>query len=83
MLELGAVGAVIGLALLVWMAVRLHNMPARAGAPAQALFISALAVGCVAFGLWQNWWLALVVSVALLAPLTAAPAAGDDGAARP
>ena len=83
MLELGAVGAVIGLALLVWMAVRLHNMPACTGAPAQALFISALAVGCVAFGLWQNWWLALVVSVALLAPLTAAPPAGDGGAARP
>ena len=82
MLELGAVGAVVALALLGWMAVRLDTMPGRASALAQALFISALAIGCVAFGVWQNWWLALIVSVALLVPLTAAPAAREDGNAR-
>ena len=82
MLELGAVGAVLALALLGWVAVRLDTMPGRASALAQALFISALAIGCVAFGVWQNWWLALIVSVALLVPLTAAPAAREDGNAR-
>ena len=82
MLELGAVGAVLALALLGWVAVRLDTMPGRARALAQALFISVLAIGCVAFGLWQNWWLALIVSVALLVPLTAAPAAREDGNAR-
>ena len=82
MLELGAVGAVLALALLGWVAVRLDTMPGRARALAQALFISALAIGCVAFGVWQNWWLALIVSVALLVPLTAAPAAREDGNAR-
>ena len=82
MLELGAVGAVVALALLGWVAVRLDTMPGRAPALAQALFISALAIGCVAFGMWQNWWLALIVSVALLVPLTAAPAAREDGNAR-
>ena len=74
MLELGAVGAVVALALLGWVAVRLDAMAGRVRALAQALFVSALAIGCVAFGLWQNWWLALIVSVALLFPLTAAPA---------
>ena len=78
LLELGAVGAVIALALLAFLAVRLDAMPSRARAPAQALFISALTIGCLAFGIWQNWWLALMVSVALLVPLTLTPAAGDD-----
>ena len=82
MLELGAVGAVVALALLGWVAVRLDTMPGRARALAQALLISALAIGCVAFGVWQNWWLALIVSVALLVPLTAAPAAREGGNAR-
>ena len=73
MLELGAIGAVIAVALLALLAVRLDAMPSRARALAQALFISALAIGCVAYGQWQNWWLALIVSVALLVPLTATP----------
>lgn len=79
MLELGAVGAVVALGLLGWVAVRLHTTAGRARVLGQALFVSALAIGCVAFGLWQNWWLALIVSVALLFPLTAAPAARDGG----
>ena len=82
MLELGALGAVVALALLGLAAVRLDAVPGRARALAQALFVSTLAIGCVAFGLWQNWWLALIVSVVLLVPLTAAPAAGEGENAR-
>ena len=78
-LELGAVGAAIALALLGLVAVLLSDKPYRGRAFAQALFVSALAIGCVAFGVWQNWWLSLVVSVALLVPLTAAPAAREGG----
>ena len=74
-LELGAVGGVIALALLWLVALRLDTLPLRTRMFAQALFVAALAIGCVAFGLWQNWWLALVVSVAVLVPLSAAPAA--------
>ncbi len=73
MLELGAVGAVLALALLWLLAVRLDALPLlHARTLAQALFVAAAAIGCVAFGLWQNWWLALIFSVALLVPLTAA-----------
>ena len=35
--------------------------------------VAALAIGLVAYGAWQNWWLSLIVSVAILVPLAAAP----------
>ena len=78
MLELGAIGAVIALALLWLIAIQLNNLSRRTRECGQAMFIAALAIGCVAFGQWQNWWLALIFSVALLVPLTAAPAARGD-----
>ena len=71
MLELGAVGAVIALALLWLLAMRLDAATGRTRVFGQSLFVAALAIGAVAHGTWQNWWLALVVSVALLVPLTA------------
>ena len=75
LLELGAVGAVIVLALLWLIAVQLDNLSRRTRECGQALFVAALAIGCVAYGQWQNWWIALIFSVALLVPFTAAPAA--------
>lgn len=81
-LELGAVGAVIALALLVLAAVRLDAMPNGGHMFGHALLVSAVAIGCVSFGLWQNWWLALIVSVALLVPLTAAQTAREGGTVR-
>ena len=78
LLELGAVGAVIVLALLWLLATKLDKLPPRSRECGQALFIAALAIGCVAFGQWQNWWLALIFSVALLVPLTVAPAVRDS-----
>ena len=76
-LSLAAVGAVVALALLGLVAVRLGATPHRGRTFAQAFFVSALAIGSVAYGLWQNWWLALIVSVALLAPLTASSRVRD------
>ena len=80
--ELGAVGAVVALALLWLFAGRLDALPGRARECGQAMFVAALAIGCVAFGLWQNWLLALLFSVALLVPLTAAPATRDGAIGR-
>ncbi len=71
-LELGAVGTVIALTLLCFIMVRLDGVSSRAREFGQALFVAVLAIGCVSYGAWQNWWLALVISVALLVPLTAA-----------
>ena len=82
MLELGAVGAVISLALLWLLARRLDGLSRRPRECGQAMFIATLAIGCVAFGQWQNWWLALLVSLALLVPLTALPAGRGNSASR-
>ena len=71
MLELGAVGAVIALALLGLIAMRLGGAAGQTRMFGQPLFVAALAIASVSYGAWQNWWLALVVSVALLVPLTA------------
>ena len=80
LLELGAVGALLALGVLCLVALRLDTLPARTRECGQALFVATLAIGCLAFGLWQNWWLALIVCVGLLLPLTAGPAARARGA---
>ena len=77
MLELGAVGAVIALALLWLIAMRLNGAAGRKRMFGQPLFVAALAIASVAHGAWQNWWLALVVSAALLVPLTASRSERD------
>ena len=71
MLELGAVGAVIALALLCLIAMRLDSAAGQTRMFGQPLFVAALAIASVSHGAWQNWWLALVVSAGLLVPLTA------------
>ena len=73
LLELGAIGAVISLTFLWLVAMRLDGICGRTRMFGQALFVAALAIGSVAHGAWENWWLALVLSVALLLPLTNAP----------
>lgn len=73
LLELGALGAVIALGLLCLVAMRLDGVSGRARAFGQAAFVAALAIGLVAYGAWQNWWLSLIVSVAILVPLATAP----------
>ena len=73
LLEIGAVGAVIALGLLCLVAMRLDDVPGRARAFGQAALVAALAMGLVAYGAWQNWWLSLIVSVALLVSLVAVP----------
>ena len=77
LLELGAVGAVVTIGLLCLVAMRLDEVSGRARAFGQAALVAALAMGTVAYGAWQNWWLALIVSVALLVPLVAAPGAQE------
>ena len=75
MLELGAIGAVIALALLWLIVMRLDDVSGRARDFGYALFVAALAIASVSHGTWQNWWIALLISVALLVPLFTVPAA--------
>ena len=73
LLEIGAVGAVIALGLLSLVAMRVDDVPGQARVFGQAALVAALAMGLVAYGAWQNWWLSLIVSVALLVSLVAVP----------
>ena len=73
MLELGAVGAVIALAFLWLVVMRLDRISDLTRMFGQAQFAAIMAIGSVSHGAWQNWWLALVVSAALMIPLTAEP----------
>ena len=78
MLELGAVGAVIALAILWLVVMRLDRESSHTRMFGQAQFVATMAIGSVSHGAWQNWWLALVVSAALMIPLTAEPGEPKD-----
>ena len=67
-LELGAVGAVLGSALVLVLGWR-TTAPGAAGC-----FAAAIAIGSLSYGIWQGWWLCLLAMLALLAPrLSPAP----------
>ncbi len=56
--------------LLMVVVARLERLPRPARICAQALYLSTLTIACTAYGLWQNQWLAMIWSAALLIPLT-------------
>lgn len=58
-LELGAVGAVLGAALVLALGWRATS-PGAAGA-----FAAAVTVGSLSYGIWQGWWLCLLAMLAL------------------
>jgi O-antigen ligase len=60
-LELGAVGALLGAALVGWLGLRAGTWP-RAAALA-----AALTVASISYGLWQGWWMACLWLAAALA----------------
>ncbi len=70
LLELGVVGAVLILALMILLAGRIEGLPRSSRLCGQALFVSTLAIAYTAYGLWQNQWLAMMFSAAVLIPLT-------------
>jgi O-antigen ligase len=71
LLELGIVGAMMALAIAWILIQRLETLPKRERILGQATYMAALAISCTAWGLWQNQWLALLVSAALAVSLTA------------
>jgi O-antigen ligase len=57
-LEFGLAGALLGAALLAWLALTV------AGWPQAAMLAAAVAVASVGYGLWQGWWMAALWLVA-------------------
>ncbi len=74
--ELGIPGVVLTLALLWLLARRIEVLPRPARVCGQALFITTLTIASTAYGVWQNQWLAMMFSAALLIPLTLRSPAG-------
>ena len=70
LLELGIVGGLIALGLTLILIERISALPRPAGACAQAMYASTLLIACTAYGLWQNQWLALMISAGLAVALT-------------
>jgi exopolysaccharide production protein ExoQ len=75
-LEMGAVGALIGLGLLlsILRAIyrRVESRPHRAAAC--ALFTTALSLSSISFGIWQSWWLSSILLSAAFLISTLQPA---------
>jgi hypothetical protein len=69
-LELGVVGGMVVIVLLVLVVARLARPSRPARICGQASYMSTLTIACTAYGLWQNQWLAMIWSAALLIPLT-------------
>ncbi len=79
--ELGIPGVALTLALLWLLARRIEVLPRPARVCGQALFITTLTIASTAYGVWQNYWLAMMFSAALLIPLTLrSPAAAAEKA---
>jgi O-antigen ligase len=74
--ELGIPGVVLTLVLLWLLARRIDVLPRPARVCGQALFITTLTIASTAYGVWQNQWLAMMFSAALLIPLTLCTPAG-------
>ncbi len=55
---------------------RIEVLPRPARVCGQALFITTLTIASTAYGVWQNQWLAMMFSAALLIPLTLRSPAG-------
>ena len=76
MLELGLVGMVISLGL-AWLLIRrLEELPPPARAMGQACYTATLVIVCTSFGMWQNWWLALLCCAAVAVTATCAAPRG-------
>ena len=82
-LEMGAVGAVILLVLLLCVVRAIdRHVPERTGrATALGLLTTTLCIGSISFGAWQSWWLTSILlaaafMVGMVVPAAAGPAAG-------
>lgn len=60
-LELGAVGAVLA----AWLLVALGFAAARMGPGAAGAFGAALVVGMLSYGIWQEWWIGMLLLLAV------------------
>ncbi|HTI86638.1 MAG TPA: O-antigen ligase family protein [Alphaproteobacteria bacterium] len=74
--ELGAIGAVLGLGAVVTLLLRVASLPSRvAVASATAFAVGAITIAMLGYGFWQSWWLS---TLWLAGSLTAAVSTAGD-----
>lgn len=71
LLELGVIGTLAALGVAWALIRRADALPSPERVFAQATYVTVLAISCTGFGIWQNQWLALIASAALVVALTA------------
>lgn len=62
--ETGLIGALLSVALAVWVIRKALSWPDRSRAAAQAALTATGVILCLSYGVWQGWWLALLFAVA-------------------
>ncbi|WP_420349325.1 O-antigen ligase family protein [Pelagibius sp.] len=65
LLELGAVGAVLTIAILYLIGRRIDHLPTAARVCSQGMCITILCIAATAYGLWQSHWLAVIGGAAV------------------
>ena len=68
-LELGAIGAGLGLLIVAYVWRRIGPLPRVQGLAAHGLLVTTLVIACTAYGTWQSKWVSVVFAVAALLPL--------------
>ena len=82
-LELGLVGALIALALLLSVWRLIDRLAGFDQAAAVALFVAGFAVACISYGIWQSKWIATLIALGLVVVASRGESGGEDrGAAR-
>ena len=81
--ELGAIGAMIALALLLLLIWRIDRLPASERWAAQAAYGTAYVVALLSYGIWQNQWIAMLFAGALVVILSRGGEAPEAQGPRP
>ncbi|WP_299395087.1 O-antigen ligase [Pelagibius sp.] len=78
LLELGAAGAVLTIAVLFFIARRIDGLPPAARVCSQGMFITILCIASTAYGLWQSHWLAVIGGAAVISVIVLPRSARDS-----
>lgn len=77
-IEFGAIGATLASAAICALLYCIAGMARGAARPALAVFMSILSVAATGYGMWQSWWLGLILFAVSLCALSAARAEQEN-----
>ncbi len=83
LVELGLVGSLLTVGLLVLIARRIDRLPPAPRSFAVAMTVTILGVACTAYGIWQSHWLSLIGAAAAIFTILLPPAETSQSAKPP